>query len=71
MDYHDVKRPALSVFALAIILVCAILGALSGGEGWQTATGCIVLGSGLWAIWQIGRWGWWRYGQREAVGYTR
>ena len=64
MEYQDMKRPALSVFALAIIFVSAILGTFNGGGGWQTACGCIILGGGAWAIWQIGRWGWWRYGSR-------
>jgi hypothetical protein len=69
MNYQG-KRPDLSVFALAIILVLAIVSAF-GGEGWQSATGCIVLGSGTWAIWNIGRWGWRQYGPRVSLDFTR
>jgi glucose dehydrogenase len=71
MEYQDMKRPALSVFALAIILLLGLGGAFTGGESWQTAAGCVVLGSGTWAIWNVGRWAWWRYGPRHVVDAIR
>lgn len=71
MEYHDAKRPALSVFVLAIIFVLALVGGISDGEGWKVATGCIVLGSGLWSSWHVGRWAWWRYGPRHSIDAIR
>jgi hypothetical protein len=69
MNYQE-KRPDLSVFALSIILVLGLV-SVFGGEGWQTANGCVVIGGGSWASWKIGRWAWWRFGPRVSLDFTR
>jgi hypothetical protein len=69
MNYQD-KRPELSVFALAILFVLAIMSQF-GGEWWQVPAGCILLGGGAWATWKVGRWGWWRYAQRGGYEMIR
>jgi hypothetical protein len=62
MNYQHMKRPDLSVFALAITFILSVGGALGGGTGWETAAGVVVIGGGIWATWNIGRWAWSRYG---------
>ena len=71
MEYQDMKRPAMSVFALAAILLVCLGGTFTGSDSWQTAAGCIVLGGGAWALWQVGRWAWWRYGPRQLIDSIR
>jgi len=71
MDYQDKKRPAMSVFALAAILVLCIAGGFNSNESLLMMVGCIILGSGSWALWQVGTWAWWRYGSRHGVDAFR
>jgi hypothetical protein len=71
MEYQDAKRPAMSVFALAAILVLCVACTIKSSESLQMIVGCIVLGSGSWALWQVGSWAWWRYGSRHGVDAFR
>ena len=70
MDYDKKTTPSMAEIALALIFVLC-LAVVWGGASWQMPCGCVVLGSGAWASWKVGRWVWWRFAPTNAAGAMR